>query len=180
MGQCAIVWKKWDRGIANDLWLEAFPAATITHLASAGSDHNPLLLELHTRQDSGKKYFKFLNCWVDNQSFLPLVLEIWNKEVKRNVMWVFHQKLKALSHALSLWSRQQYCDIFQKVKEYEQKVKDAEMIWAQTSNDADRVTLNELKAQYVRHLKAEQDVLKQKTQLQCSKKGMPILDTSTA
>lgn len=117
---------------------------------------------------------------MDNQSFLPLVLEIWNKEVKRNVMWVFHQKLKALSHALSLWSRQQYCDIFQKVKEYEQKVKDAEMIWAQTSNDADRVTLNELKAQYVRHLKAEQDVLKQKTQLQCSKKGMPILDTSTA
>lgn len=45
------------------------------------------------------------------------------------------------------------------------------MIWAQTSNDADRVTLNELKAQYVRHLKAEQDVLKQKTQLQWFKEG---------
>ncbi|OIT22702.1 hypothetical protein A4A49_30028 [Nicotiana attenuata] len=62
MGQCAVVWKRLDRGLANNLWLEAFPAATITHLASAGSDHNPLLLELHTRQDNGKKYFKFLNC----------------------------------------------------------------------------------------------------------------------
>ncbi|OIT18976.1 hypothetical protein A4A49_42874 [Nicotiana attenuata] len=127
-GKCAVVWKRLDRGLVNDLWLEAFPAATITHLGSAGSDHNPLLLELHTRQDNGKKYFKFLNCWVDNQSFLPLVSEIWNREVRGNPMWVFHPKLKALSHALSLWSRKQYGDIFQKTKEYEQKVKDAELI----------------------------------------------------
>ncbi|OIT08479.1 hypothetical protein A4A49_00874 [Nicotiana attenuata] len=170
-GQCAIVWKSLDRGLANDLWLEDFPAATITHLASARSDHNPLLLELHTRQDNGKKYFKFLKCWVDNKSFLPLVSEIWNREVRGNPMWVFHQKLKALSHALSPRSRQQYGDIFQKTKEYEQKVKDAELIWAQTNNDADRISLNELKAQYVRHLKVEQDVLKQKTQLQWFKEG---------
>ncbi|XP_019241989.1 PREDICTED: uncharacterized protein LOC109222035, partial [Nicotiana attenuata] len=127
-GKCAVVWKRLDRGLVNDLWLEAFPAATITHLGSAGSDHNPLLLELHTRQDNGKKYFKFLNCWVDNQSFLPLVSEIWNREVR-------------------------------------------ELIWAQTNNDADRISLNELKAQYVRHLKVEQDVLKQKTQLQWFKEG---------
>ncbi|XP_019235632.1 PREDICTED: uncharacterized protein LOC109215963 [Nicotiana attenuata] len=88
-----------------------------------------------------------------------------------NPMWVFHQKLKALSHALSLWSRQQYGKIVQKTKEYEQKVKDAELIWAQTNNDADRISLNELKAQYVRHLKVEQDVLQQKTQLQWFKEG---------
>ncbi|XP_019248697.1 PREDICTED: uncharacterized protein LOC109227963 [Nicotiana attenuata] len=74
-GQCSIVWKKLERGLANAHWLEAFPAATISHLASAESYHNPLLLELHKRQDNVKKYFKFLNCWVDNNNFLPVVFE---------------------------------------------------------------------------------------------------------
>ncbi|XP_019253956.1 PREDICTED: uncharacterized protein LOC109232655 [Nicotiana attenuata] len=170
-GQCSIRWKWLDRGLANDHWLEAFPATTISHLDSAGYDHNPLLLELPIRHDSCKKYFKFLNCWVNNNRFLPLVSEIWSKDVRGSAMWIFHQKIKAQSHALSLWSRQQYGDIFQIVKEFEQKVKDAEMIWAQTNTDTDRATLNEFKAQYVRHLKVEQDVLKQKTQLQWFKEG---------
>lgn len=66
-GLCSIVWKRLDRGLANDQWLEMFPAATVSHLASTGLDHNPLLLELHIMQDNGKQYFKFLNCWVDNR-----------------------------------------------------------------------------------------------------------------
>nr|XP_009792450.1 PREDICTED: uncharacterized protein LOC104239503 [Nicotiana sylvestris] len=102
---------------------------------------------------------------------MPLVVEIWNKEVRGNAIWVFHQKMKSPSHALSLWSRQQHGNIFQKVKKFEQKVKDAEITWAHTNNDIDRENLNELKAQYVRHLKVEQDVLKQKTQLQWFKEG---------
>ncbi|XP_075111376.1 uncharacterized protein LOC142181762 [Nicotiana tabacum] len=81
-GLCSIVWKRLDRGLANDQWLEMFPAATVSHLASTGLDHTPLLLELHIR-----------------------------------------------------------------------------------------TALNEVKAQYVRYLKIEQDVLKQKTHLQWIKEG---------
>ncbi|XP_019251233.1 PREDICTED: uncharacterized protein LOC109230164 [Nicotiana attenuata] len=65
----------------------------------------------------------------------------------------------------------EYGDIFQKPKEFEQKVKDVEMIWTHTNNDTDRATINELKAQYVRHLKVEQEVLKHKTQLKWFKEG---------
>nr|XP_009767379.1 PREDICTED: uncharacterized protein LOC104218552 [Nicotiana sylvestris]XP_016449441.1 PREDICTED: uncharacterized protein LOC107774429 [Nicotiana tabacum] len=106
-GQCSIMWKRLDRGLANDQWLETFPAVTVSHLASAGSNHNPMLLELHIKQDNGKKYFKFLNCWVDNPGFLPLVSKVCNRKVEGNVMWKFHQKLKTLSHPLSHWSRQE-------------------------------------------------------------------------
>ncbi|OIT36119.1 hypothetical protein A4A49_27343 [Nicotiana attenuata] len=112
-------------------------ATTVSHFAAAGSDHNPLLLEIKAREDSGKKYFRFLNCWVNNKKFLPLVKEIWDKEVHGKAMWIFHQKLKTLSNALSTWSRQEYGDIFQKSKEYEQQVKDAEMVWANTNEEAD-------------------------------------------
>ncbi|OIT31321.1 hypothetical protein A4A49_31488 [Nicotiana attenuata] len=125
-GPCAIVWKRLDRGLVNDNWLTSYPATTISHLASTGSDHSPLLMEMHARSDSARRYFKFLNCWTNNESFVPLVQSVWNTDFHGNPMWIFHQKIKALSSELSKWSRHQYGDIFQKVKEFEEKVKQAE------------------------------------------------------
>ncbi|OIS96896.1 hypothetical protein A4A49_01939 [Nicotiana attenuata] len=132
-GPCSIVWKRLHRGLVNDSWLASNPATTITHLASAGSDHSPLLMKLNVRTDNSIKYFKFLNCWTENDSFLPLVQEVWNIQVSGNPMWVFHQKLKALCSALYKWSRQQYGDIFLKAKEYKEKVRKAEETWAQST-----------------------------------------------
>ncbi|XP_009794046.1 uncharacterized protein LOC107797430 [Nicotiana tabacum] len=117
----SIIWKRLDKGMVNDNWLISFPATTISHLASTRSDENPLIMEMNVRQDTSKKYFKFLNCLVENEGFILLVQEIWNQEVRGNAMWIFYQKLKAVSNALSKWSRQEYEDIFQKAKEYEKK-----------------------------------------------------------
>ncbi|XP_070032176.1 uncharacterized protein [Nicotiana tomentosiformis] len=103
-GQCSIVWKRLDMGLVNDNWLVSYHATTITHPSSARSDHNPLLLEMNVRQDTSKRYFKFLNCGFENENFLPLVQEVWNKEVNGNAMWIFYQRRKALSNALSKWS----------------------------------------------------------------------------
>ncbi|XP_019244554.1 PREDICTED: uncharacterized protein LOC109224431 [Nicotiana attenuata] len=127
-GQCSIVWKRMDRGLANDQWLAAFSATNVSNLDSTGSDHTPLLLEIRVRQENGTKYFRFLNLWVDTSNFKPFVKEIWDKQVNGSAMWIFHQKLKALSTGLSQWSRQQYGDIFQKAKEYEEKLKAAEIV----------------------------------------------------
>ncbi|OIT36737.1 putative ribonuclease h protein [Nicotiana attenuata] len=139
--------------------------------ASTGSDHNPLLMEIRVRQETGNKYFRFLNLWVDNDNFKPFVKGIWEKHVSGSAVWIFHQKLKALCTGLSQWSRQEYGDIFQKAKEYEEKVKSAEMVWAQTNEEADRANLHDLKAQYIRYMKLEENFLKQKTQLQWFKEG---------
>ncbi|XP_019239991.1 PREDICTED: uncharacterized protein LOC109219985 [Nicotiana attenuata] len=170
-GPCAIVWKRLDRGMINDSWLTSFPATTITHLASSGSDHSPLLMEMHVRPKSSKKYFRFLNCWTDNPTFMPLVQAVWNTQIYGNPMWVFHQKAKILSSELSKWSRQEYGDIFQEAKDYEAKVKAAEELWAQTNSPTDREALHNLNAQYINHLKTEESVLKQKTQLHWFKDG---------
>ncbi|XP_009622344.2 uncharacterized protein [Nicotiana tomentosiformis] len=118
-GPGSIVWKRLDRGLANDNWLVSFPTTTISHLAAASSDHSLLLMEIHGQYDQAKKYFRFLDNWTENDSFLSLVQNVWNKRVEGNAMWVFHQKLKALSQALRKWSRIQYGNIFQKPKEYE-------------------------------------------------------------
>ncbi|XP_019252919.1 PREDICTED: uncharacterized protein LOC109231741 [Nicotiana attenuata] len=170
-GPCAIVWKRLDRGMVNDNWLTSFPATIISHLASTASDHSPLLMEMHVRLEGAKKYFKFLNCCTENASFLPLVQTVWDKQIQGNAMWIFHQKTKALCSELSKWSRREYGDIFQQVKEYESKVIAAEEVWAHTNNPVDREVLHNLRAQYVKHLKTEESVLKQKTQLQLFKEG---------
>ncbi|XP_019253944.1 PREDICTED: uncharacterized protein LOC109232644 [Nicotiana attenuata] len=159
-GPCYIVWKRLDRGLTNDNWLSSFLATTISHLASTGSDHSPLPMEITVRQNSFKKYFRFLNCWVKNKSFMPLVQEVWNSPINGSAMWIFHQKLKVLSSSLSKWSRQQYDDIFQKPKEFEQKVKEAEEKWAASNDHGDRQNLHDLHAQYTRHLKLHKEVLK--------------------
>ncbi|OIT33793.1 hypothetical protein A4A49_54977 [Nicotiana attenuata] len=136
-GQCSIVWKRLDRGLANDQWLAAFPATTVSNLASTGSDHTPLLLEIRVRQENGTKYFKFLNLWVDNANFKPFVKEIWDT----------------------------------KAKEYEEKLKAAEIVWAETNDEIDRFNLHDIKAQYIRYMKLEENFLKQKTHLQWFKEG---------
>ena len=41
-------------------------------------------------------------------------------------MWIFHAKLKRLTKTLREWSKQEYGDIFEKVKQYEDEVKKAE------------------------------------------------------
>ena len=40
------------------------------------------------------KYFKFLNCWVDNPQFMETVITCSEKEVAVTGKWKFHQKLK--------------------------------------------------------------------------------------
>ncbi|KAG5605800.1 hypothetical protein H5410_027292 [Solanum commersonii] len=144
------VWKRLDRAMVNDSWLEKMPQTTITHLPSVGSDHCPLLMEMTDREEEHIKYFKFLNCWTDQPNFNDIVRACWEKPVEGNNMWRFHQKLKRLSNTLSSWSRGEFGDIFIKVKEYEERVRAAEENFIHTHNAINRTTLHEITAEYIR------------------------------
>ncbi|XP_049348952.1 uncharacterized protein LOC125813502 [Solanum verrucosum] len=165
------IWKRLDRALVNDGWLEKMPQTTITHLPSVGSDHCPLLLEMTAREEEHIRYFKFLNCWADQPKFLDIVKACWDRTVEGNNMWRFHQKLKRLSKTLSSWSRGEFGDIFIRVKEYEEKVRIAEENLIHNQTEDNRTTLHELNANYSRFLKMEDSILKQKTQLQWFKEG---------
>ncbi|KAG5585848.1 hypothetical protein H5410_046282 [Solanum commersonii] len=119
------IWKRLDRALVNDKWLEKMPQTTITHLPSVGSDHCPLLMEMSARKEDHIRYFKFLNCWPDQPNFLDTVKACWDRTVEGCYMWKFHQKLKRLSNTLSSWSGE-FGDIFVRVKEYEEKARNAE------------------------------------------------------
>ncbi|XP_055822053.1 uncharacterized protein LOC129890541 [Solanum dulcamara] len=143
----ARIWKRLDRAMVNDAWLEAMPVSTLNHLASTGSDHCPLLLECTERQSPTIKYFKFLHCWAENENFIDTVRSCWERPVDGNPMRTFHQKLKRVSNTLSHWSRKQYGDIFASVKEFEEQVIQAEENIINDNSKDNRAKLNQINAQ---------------------------------
>ncbi|XP_055802575.1 uncharacterized protein LOC129871641 [Solanum dulcamara] len=157
--------------MVNDAWLESMPVTTLNHLASTGSDHCSLLLECIERQSNIIKYFKFLNCWVENDNFLATVKVCWERLVDGNPMRTFYQKLKIVSNTLSNWSRNQYGDIFASVKQYEEQVRQAEEDIINDNSEENRAKLNQINAHYIRYLKMEQAILKQKIYLHWFKYG---------
>ncbi|XP_049399718.1 uncharacterized protein LOC125863743 [Solanum stenotomum] len=122
----ATVWKRLDRSMVNDKWLEVMPQTTIDHLSCVSSDHSPLLMVLTRTKESHTKYFKFLHFWVDNDSFMKIVQQFWDKGVNGNPMWKLHTKMKRLISTPSKWSKKEYGDIFAKVKKYEETIRKAE------------------------------------------------------
>ncbi|XP_049348976.1 uncharacterized protein LOC125813531 [Solanum verrucosum] len=167
----ARVWKRLDRSMVNDKWLEIMPQTTIEHLSSVGSDHNPLLMELVRKNENHIKYFKFLHCWVDNVNFMETARKCWDTDVTGDPMWQLHQKMKRLTHTLSNWSKNEYGDIYAKVKEFEETIKKAEEELLTHNTEALRQQLHLMNANYIRYLKLEESILKQKTQLQWFKEG---------
>ncbi|XP_049391547.1 uncharacterized protein LOC125855953 [Solanum stenotomum] len=165
------IWKRLDRAMVNDRWLQDMPQTSITHLPAVGSDHCPLLMEMSIRPENHIKYFTFLNFWADQPSFLSTVTDCWNMQIEGNPMWIFHQKIKRVASTLSIWSRMQFGDVFATVRDYEDKVKVAEENLIQNNTEENRTTLHELNAEYIRYMKFEDSILRQKSQLQWFKEG---------
>ncbi|XP_015087005.1 uncharacterized protein LOC107030129 [Solanum pennellii] len=147
------------------------PQTNITHLPSVGSDHCPLLMEINDKKNAVIKYFKFLNCWTDNEPFFKTVEQCWQRKVIGSPMWCLHIKMKRLTKTLREWSKLEYGDIFDKVKQYEEEVKNAEGKHIMDNSKANREQLSASNANYIKYMKLEYSILQQKTQLQWLKKG---------
>ncbi|XP_015160504.1 uncharacterized protein [Solanum tuberosum] len=157
--------------MVNDKWLDVMPQTTIENLSSVGSDDSPMLMEMTRVNESHIKYFKFLHFWVYNATFLKTVHQCWEKGVTGNPMWRLHQKMKRVIATLSTWSKREYGDIFTKVKEFEENIRNSEAELMTNNNEAIRQNLHQKNATYIKYLKMEEFVLKQKTQLQWFKDG---------
>ncbi|XP_055814560.1 uncharacterized protein LOC129884256 [Solanum dulcamara] len=143
----ARIWKRLDRAMVNDRWLEIMPMTTVTHLASTGLDHCPLLVECQDNHSNPIKYFKFLHCWTENDTFLDTVKTCWDRHMEGNPMRIFHQKLKRVANTLSKWSRQQYGDIYTTVKAFEEKVQQAEEDIILDNSEENRNKLHQVNAE---------------------------------
>ncbi|XP_049386507.1 uncharacterized protein LOC125850697 [Solanum stenotomum] len=147
----ARVWKRLDRAMVNDKWLELMPQTTITHLPSVGSYHCPLLMEMEVRLEHKIKVLAEENLW---ESYVETTAEV-----------------KLLASTLSTWSKKEYGNIFSSVINFEEQLKVAEEDVIQQNTEENRTKLHLIIAQYIKYLKLEASILKQKTQLQWFKEG---------
>ena len=72
-------------------------STTITHLSTNGSDHCPLLIEMVSTITDQIKYFRFLNCWVDNPHFTDTIKTWWEKKLQ--VLEISPKKEKVFKHS---------------------------------------------------------------------------------
>ncbi|XP_019259967.1 PREDICTED: uncharacterized protein LOC109237999 [Nicotiana attenuata] len=116
------IFKRLDRCLANVEFQQTFPGIEVTHLSKIGSDHSPMQLKCDIEAAPVKKPFRFLNFWVEHQSFKDVVKENWQADFCASPFVLFNYKLKKLKKALSVWSRATYGDIFQKIASLEEVV----------------------------------------------------------
>ncbi|XP_060190624.1 uncharacterized protein LOC132619874 [Lycium barbarum] len=156
------IWKRLDRVLANQEWIDQCNGTTITHLVRTGSDHAPMLITASNNIINPKKYFKFLNLWTKDDTFMDVVQQAWQEDFSGSPMWKFHLKLKNTCSKLSWWSRNCLGDIFENTKTMEKKVADLEKICIVNTTDVSRMHLNEANALLIRHNKQEEEFWRQK------------------
>jgi len=57
------IFKRLDRILVNQIFLELFPSSEVHHLIRQGSDHAPLHLICNSEEEPIVKTFRFLNFW---------------------------------------------------------------------------------------------------------------------
>ncbi|XP_019266683.1 PREDICTED: uncharacterized protein LOC109244105 [Nicotiana attenuata] len=157
------IWKRLDRVLINQEWLNLFDSTSVNHLIRTGSDHSPLFVIAKTTHREPIKYFRFLDFWTKEADFSRVVEQAWNMEVQGSPMWKFHMKLKNTCKKLSEWSRNTLGNIFDKIEELEHKVEEMETNIIADNSEVNRAGLNQANALLVRAYKKEESFWKQKS-----------------
>ncbi|XP_019256252.1 PREDICTED: uncharacterized protein LOC109234638 [Nicotiana attenuata] len=118
-----------------------------------------------------KKPFRFLNFWVEHASFKELVKENWKADFSANPYIIFNHKMKKLKKALSVWSKETFGDIFQKVASLEEVVLVHEAEFEANPTKLNRQRLQKVQAVLIKFLALEEKYWKQKAGMAWFKDG---------
>ncbi|KAL0293101.1 UNVERIFIED_CONTAM: hypothetical protein Sradi_6956700 [Sesamum radiatum] len=89
------LWKRLDRLLVNDVWMDRWPNLFYTCLTPRTSDHSPLVFKGDCR-NMQVSLFRFDNYLALSPGFLASVQSIWRHPVIGTLMYSVTRKLKAL------------------------------------------------------------------------------------
>ncbi|GAV82355.1 hypothetical protein CFOL_v3_25807 [Cephalotus follicularis] len=69
------------------------------------SDHSPITIQMRNKQQYRGRPFKFLNYWTEDEMFLRVVSQEWDKKNLGSPLIFIHTKLKCLKERLKELSR---------------------------------------------------------------------------
>ncbi|XP_019242274.1 PREDICTED: uncharacterized protein LOC109222363 [Nicotiana attenuata] len=144
------VWKRLDRVLVNQEWMNIYDSTNVNHLVRICSDHSPLLTIAKNASQPTIKYFRFLDFWINENGFKEVVKQAWDIEVHGSPMWKFHLKTSI-------------GNIFDNVRELEKKMDDLEQKSITNNTATNRAELNRINALLIRAHKTEESIWKQKS-----------------
>ncbi|XP_060210254.1 uncharacterized protein LOC132637130 [Lycium barbarum] len=143
----ACIFKILDRCLGNQALQQLYPNFEVEHLIKKGSDHSPLAITTRVDTTPIKKPFKFLNFWVEYETFLDVVKENWQEWHSPDPFFNFHNKLKKVGKALAKWSGDTFGDIFKHIATLEEVVQVHEQEFEQQPTSMNRERLQKVQAE---------------------------------
>ncbi|XP_060200867.1 uncharacterized protein LOC132629156 [Lycium barbarum] len=156
------IFKRLDRIVVNILFQNIFPQIEVEHLSKTGSDHAPLIVSLGEDAVICIKPFRFLNFWVQHETFKEVVAQNWITHFVDSPFMAFKQKLKNLKGALARWSKETYGDIFKQLAIREEVVRIKDALFEEEPNIINRIVLQKAQAEMKKYLSLEEQYWKQK------------------
>ncbi|XP_075083571.1 uncharacterized protein LOC142167306 [Nicotiana tabacum] len=132
------------------------------HLIRTGSDHAPLLMIWGANTTHLVKPFRLLNFWIKHETFKDVVCQNWVADFIGDPLWMFKQKVRRVTIALSNWSKLTYGDIFKQLAIREDIVKIKEMLFEEEPTIDNKIVLQKAQAELKRYLSIEEQYWKQK------------------
>ncbi|KAL0283420.1 UNVERIFIED_CONTAM: hypothetical protein Sradi_7230400 [Sesamum radiatum] len=157
------LWQRLDRFLFSHTWTHAFPLSRVQHLTRNVSDHCPLLLSVAAETKKGPAPFRFQNMWTKHHAFKQCVLTSWQFPINGKGMFKLQQKLYRLKAALKNWNWEVFGNIFQNIKEAEQKSKAAEVRYDNDPSDTNLIAMNKATAELTLALSMEECYWRQKS-----------------
>ncbi|KAL2512765.1 Uncharacterized protein Adt_18365 [Abeliophyllum distichum] len=156
------VWKRLDRVLINSAIGSSCSRFSVRHLNRSTSDHSPLLIQWSSDDDLGPRPFRFLNVWSRHHDFLSFVSQKWSFPTHHTGMTALWEKIFRLKQGLRWWNRHVFGDIFQRVRDAECRVDEAESVYDSDPTPAHRDTLHQAQAGLNQTLSVEEAFWKQK------------------
>ncbi|XP_020598165.1 uncharacterized protein LOC110037794 [Phalaenopsis equestris] len=121
------LFKRIDRFLVNQAWLDTNFMTTISHLPYTCSDHRPLLISISPNIVAPLPRFRFFNVWVEHPEFISFIKSVW-VPVSSFPPWIkLWQIQKKVAKLLKAWNWNCIGNLTAKVEEAEAAVKQTEL-----------------------------------------------------
>ncbi|VFQ89164.1 unnamed protein product [Cuscuta campestris] len=165
------LWRRLDHVFSNQQMLDRTSSLQLSMLSKGASDHRPFLLDLSLDTYSGPKPFRFLDLWVSHHTLEGTIRSFWENNKTYNGMKGLGRKLKDLKAILSKWSKEEFGNIFQQLKEAESRASRAQDHFEANPNPESLVEFNKANAELLLFSKRETDFWRQKSCIRWLKEG---------